>query len=211
MQVRDELERGATSIVLDVRTNALLDGALDGVQLELVTLVLDAGPQWATAAGTLADLWSRRGLAPDAAAAVLGADPVGEWAASGGGVDLGALDGGHRALGACGQRSAPPRHDRRRRRGPRVHEAGGGEVDELAYALALGVHYLRTLTGSGLDVDAAARQLEFRFAAAPDQFLTIGQAAGGPPDVASRRQRQRRRRHPAATACRDVTRRHGAL
>ena len=82
---------GATSIVLDVRTNVLLDGALDGVQLELVTLVLDAGPQWATAAGTLADLWSRRGLAPDAAAAVLGADPVGDWAASGGGVDLGAL------------------------------------------------------------------------------------------------------------------------
>ena len=39
--------------------------------------------------------------------------------------------------------------------------------------LALGVHHLRTLTGSGLDVDAAARQLEFRFAAAPDQFLTM--------------------------------------
>ena len=27
--------------------------------------------------------------------------------------------------------------------------------------------------GSGLDVDAAARQLEFRFAASPDQFLTM--------------------------------------
>ena len=54
-----------------------------------------------------------------------------------------------------------------------MHEAGGGEVDELAVALALGVHHLRTLTGSGLDVDAAARQLEFRFAASPDQFLTM--------------------------------------
>ena len=54
MQVRDELERGATSIVLDVRTKPLLDGALDGVQLELMTLVLDSGPEWATAADTLA-------------------------------------------------------------------------------------------------------------------------------------------------------------
>ena len=99
MQVRDELERGATSIVLDVRTNPLMDGALDGVHLELLTLVLDAGPAWAAAADTLAGVWSARGLAPDAAAAVLGADPVGEWAASGGGLDLAALDGGYGALG----------------------------------------------------------------------------------------------------------------
>ena len=91
----------------------------------------------------------------------------------------------------------------------RVHEAGGGEVDELAYALALGVHYLRTLTDSGLDVDAAARQLEFRFAAAPDQFLTtaklraarrtwhrVASASG----VADTRQRQHAVTSRAATA-----------
>jgi methylmalonyl-CoA mutase len=55
----------------------------------------------------------------------------------------------------------------------RLHEAGSGEVDELAWSLALGVHHLRTLTAAGLDVDAAAGQLEFRFAATPDQFSTI--------------------------------------
>jgi len=172
MQVRDELERGATSVVLDVRTNPLMDGALDGVHLELLTLVLDAGPAWAAAADTLAGVWSARGLAPDAAAAVLGADPVGEWAASGGGLDLAALTEDT----VRWARAAADRHphvvtitvD-----ASRVHEAGGGDVDELALALALGVHHLRTLTGSGLDVAAAARQLEFRFAASPDQFLTI--------------------------------------
>jgi len=171
MQVRDELERGATSIVLDVRTKPLLDGALDGVQLELMTLVLDSGLEWATAADTLAALWASSGLAPDAVAAVLGADPVGEWAASGGGVDLDALteDTVRWARVASDQH---PHVITVAVDASRVHEAGGGEVDELAYALALGVHYLRMLTDSGLDVDAAARQLEFRFAAAPDQFLT---------------------------------------
>ncbi|MGW3470047.1 methylmalonyl-CoA mutase family protein [Saccharopolyspora sp. NPDC000995] len=43
---------------------------------------------------------------------------------------------------------------------------------ELDCSLAAGVTCLRWLTETGLDVDTAAGQLEFRYAAA-DQFLTI--------------------------------------
>ncbi len=54
------------------------------------------------------------------------------------------------------------------------HEAGASDGQELGCALATGVAYLRALTErGGLDVDAAARQLEFRFAATADQFATI--------------------------------------
>ncbi|HET9141754.1 methylmalonyl-CoA mutase family protein, partial [Actinophytocola sp.] len=53
------------------------------------------------------------------------------------------------------------------------HEAGGSDAEELGCALATAVAYLRALTSAGLSADAAAAQLEFRYAATVDQFLTI--------------------------------------
>ncbi len=41
------------------------------------------------------------------------------------------------------------------------------------FSLSAGVAYLRALTEAGLDVATAARLLEFRYAATPDQFPTI--------------------------------------
>jgi len=53
------------------------------------------------------------------------------------------------------------------------HDAGASAAQELGCSLATGVAYLRELTRAGLSVDAAAAQLEFRYAATADQFLTI--------------------------------------
>ncbi|NEA13363.1 methylmalonyl-CoA mutase, partial [Streptomyces sp. SID10692] len=53
------------------------------------------------------------------------------------------------------------------------HEAGGSAGEELGLSLATGVAYLRALTGAGMSVEAACGQLEFRYAATADQFLTI--------------------------------------
>ncbi|MFE3938132.1 methylmalonyl-CoA mutase family protein, partial [Streptomyces goshikiensis] len=53
------------------------------------------------------------------------------------------------------------------------HEAGGSAAEELGLSLATGVAYLRALEGGGLGVEAALGQLEFRYAATADQFLTI--------------------------------------
>ena len=54
-----------------------------------------------------------------------------------------------------------------------VHVAGGSDAQELGYALACGVAYLRALTAAGLDVDTAAGLLELRLAATAEQFPTI--------------------------------------
>ena len=54
------------------------------------------------------------------------------------------------------------------------HEAGGSAAEELGCSLATGVAYLRALTGAGLTGRRRrAGQLEFRYAATADQFLTI--------------------------------------
>src|SRR4051794_30374373 len=54
-----------------------------------------------------------------------------------------------------------------------VHDAGGSEAQELAFALAVAVAYLRALEASGIALDAASAALSFRLSADADQFLTM--------------------------------------
>jgi methylmalonyl-CoA mutase len=54
-----------------------------------------------------------------------------------------------------------------------VHDAGGSEAQELAFALALAVDYLRALESGGIALDRARTAISFRLVADADQFLTI--------------------------------------
>ena len=57
--------------------------------------------------------------------------------------------------------------------GRAVHDAGGSEVQELAFALSLAVAYLRMLEDGGIGLDDARTAISFRLAADADQFLTM--------------------------------------
>ena len=54
-----------------------------------------------------------------------------------------------------------------------IHNAGGSEAQELAFAIAAAVDYLRALEASGVPLDAARGMIYFRLAADADEFLTI--------------------------------------
>jgi len=54
-----------------------------------------------------------------------------------------------------------------------IHNAGGSEAQELSYALATAVAYLRALETGGIALDAARRMIFFRLCADADQFLTM--------------------------------------
>ena len=60
-----------------------LDRLLTGVYLDLITVSLDAGAQFLPAAALLQALWSRRGIAADAAKGAFNADPLGTLARTG--------------------------------------------------------------------------------------------------------------------------------
>ncbi|MFD8134013.1 methylmalonyl-CoA mutase family protein [Streptomyces mirabilis] len=171
--VLGDLENGVTSLWLVAGADGIpvssLDRVLDGVYLDLAPVVLDAGRDVEPAARELLRLYQERGVAKEAARGNLGADPLGHEARTGdGGLDfapVAALAGlcaeeypGLRALTV----DALP-----------YHEAGGSTAQELGSSLATGVAYLRELTEAGLSVQQAAAQLEFRYAATADQFLTI--------------------------------------
>jgi methylmalonyl-CoA mutase len=54
-----------------------------------------------------------------------------------------------------------------------VHDAGGSEAQELAFALAAAIAYLRALEAGGMTLDTARNALSFRLVADADQFVTM--------------------------------------
>ena len=53
-----------------------------------------------------------------------------------------------------------------------IHNAGGSEAQELAFAIASAVAYLRAFEAGGIPFDAARGMIYFRLSADADQFLT---------------------------------------
>ncbi|MFH9267803.1 methylmalonyl-CoA mutase family protein [Streptomyces sp. NPDC017546] len=171
--VLGDLENGATSLWLTVGgpVGVPVDGlarALEGVYLDLAPIALDAPADLDAAATELLRLYGERGVAKDEARGTLGADPLGHEARTGIEADLTSTvrwarvcDAEYPGLRAVAVDALP------------YHEAGGSAGEELGLSLASGVAYLRALTGAGMSVEAACGQLEFRYAATADQFLTI--------------------------------------
>jgi len=54
-----------------------------------------------------------------------------------------------------------------------IHNTGGSEAQELAFAIASAVDYLRALEAGGVPLEAARRMIYFRLSADADQLLTI--------------------------------------
>ncbi|WP_406460606.1 methylmalonyl-CoA mutase small subunit [Streptomyces sp. NBC_00111] len=195
-----DLENGVTSLWLSVGEPggvpvSGLARALEGVLLDLAPVALDAGSDPGPAVRELLRLYEARGIAKEAARGTLGVDPLGQAARTGAEPDQ--ADAVHWArlcsreypgLRALAVDALP------------YHEAGGSAAEELGLSLATGVAYLRALTGAGLSVEEACAQLEFRYAATADQFLTIAKfraarrlwarvaEACGAPDAGGQRQ-----------------------
>jgi methylmalonyl-CoA mutase len=167
-----DLENGANSLWLRVGGDAVapssLADVLNEVYLDLAPVVLEAGAEYEAAANALLEVLAERNVPDSEVIGTIGADPV----------SLRARTGVAHALAPAAALAArlAAKHPKLRTivvDGLPYHEAGGSDSQELGAVIAAGVAYLRALTDAGLNVDDAAAQLEFRFAATADQFLTI--------------------------------------
>ncbi|MEU6574136.1 methylmalonyl-CoA mutase subunit beta [Streptomyces sp. NPDC046805] len=167
-----DLENGVSSLWLVLGEGGIpvsgLGRALDGVYLDLAPVVLDAGGEFEAAAAELLRLYEERGVDAKAVRGNLGADPLGHEARTGHPQDVAPAA----ALAARCAEAYPGLRALTVDALP-YHEAGGSAAQELGASLATGVAYLRELTEAGLDIEQACAQLEFRYAATADQFLTI--------------------------------------
>jgi methylmalonyl-CoA mutase len=147
---------------------AQLEKVFDGVYLSMAPVILDAGADYRAAAEVLLELVGRvDDDQRDIVSIDLGGDPLTALLS-------------HRPAAPIDDvvSMATKLADGRGVRaitvdGPAFHNLGANATWELAGSIAAAVSYLRTLTGSGLTVAAALRQVSFRLAADDDQFLTI--------------------------------------
>ena len=169
-----DLENGIRSLWLVTGPEGLpvdaLEAALNGVLLDLapVTLEPTGSPDDVRAAvGALLALHTKRGIPASEVGGNLGIDPIGRAARSGGepALDLLGTAAEHAhaypALRTVVVDALP------------YHDAGGSDAQELAAAVATAVTYLRGLTAAGLDINTAARHIEFRYATTDEQFAGI--------------------------------------
>ncbi len=166
-----DLARGATSLWLRVDPDAIaaadVAGVLAGVLPELARLRVSSRTDQAAAADALAGFWRASGKAAEV----------------GGSLGLDAL--GHAALTGAAPEFGPQRHwvattlaEFPKARAIAVDslvydDAGAGDVDVLAFAIATGVEYLRDLEQAGIAPATAFGQIAFRVPANADQFMTI--------------------------------------
>jgi methylmalonyl-CoA mutase len=180
-QILEDLNNGASGIALVFQgavgdcgyalpvDAATLAAALEGVHLEWgVPLELQLGANAATIANVVADLIETRGLPANHTNIRFGFDPLGVLAASGATdaspEDVATLAKSLFARGFIGPFAAAD--------GRPVHEAGGTEAQELAFALSSAISYLRAFEAAGIPLDEARTMLFFRLAADQNQFLT---------------------------------------
>src|SRR5262245_8243201 len=185
-QALADLEGGASGLVL-VGADAVgahgygltpatdtIARVLEGVQLHAgIAIEFDLSPQTNNLPLALAALVKERGITPQTLDIRLGFDPLGASVFNGGfplpwsqfaplsatlATNL-AAQGFTRSLFVADGRI--------------VHGAGGTEAQELAYAIAIAVAYLRVLEAGGIALDDARRMIFFRLAADADQILTI--------------------------------------
>ncbi len=164
-----DVENGVNSLWLAVGAGAIpadaLARILEPVFVDLAPVVLDAPDAPLEAARALDAVIQEKAVDP-APGTNYGADPIGATVRGVGETDLSVAAEVVELARARGARGIVVD-------ATAVHDAGASDVQELAYSLAAGAAYLRLLVGAGLTVDEAAGQIDFRYAATDEQFITI--------------------------------------
>ena len=185
-QALQDLENGATGLTLVMAGSVSANGygldaspetlarVLDGVELDAgITIDFNLSPPTRNAVQHFAALVKSRKISPATVDLRASINPIGGLAASGKSpLAWSKLSQGFaglvRKLADQGFRGPFAVAD-----GRIVHNAGGSEAQELSFAIASAVEYLRALQASGVQLDTARGMIYFRISADADEFLTI--------------------------------------
>lgn len=166
-----DLERGVTSIWLRVGADAIkaadIAGDLKDVILNLAKVEVSSRDDQAAAADALLEVYADSKLKPEELSFNLGIDPIGLAALNGGQADLSGLSGWVEKIRKYQNARAFVAD------GTIYHNAGAGDVAELAWEIATGVEYVRALVDQGVSAEEAFDAINFRVTATHDEFLTI--------------------------------------
>lgn len=150
-----------------------LESLLAGVHLQMVATTLEAGAAFLPASALLVALWQRQGVPLHQVRGAFNADPLA-------------------VLARDGQLPVPaevallqladltawtavnlPQVTAVRVGTAAYHSAGATSAQDIAFAMATAVQYLRATTDAGLSIDAAAKKFLFSFGLGTHHFLAI--------------------------------------
>ncbi len=156
---------------LSIATMNDLDRALDGVDLDKISLFVRSGASAMPFAAVLIALARKRKKTPANLRGCIEMDPLGVLSHEGKLPQ--SMDGAYNEMATLTAWAAE--------RAPQLqticvhsrawHEAGGNAVQELAFTVATGLEYLRELNKRGLDVDTVAPRMRFAITVG-EQFFT---------------------------------------
>ena len=135
-------------------TAEAVEKILDGVFIDAgIALEVQVGTQSRMAAIHVAEYVKRKGLSPAACDIRFGLDPIGACAVCGSSLYawpeiVAAVTGAIKGLAGIGFKGPFAVAD-----GRVIHDAGGSEVQELAFVLAAGVAYMRALESAGVALE----------------------------------------------------------
>ncbi len=147
--------------------------ALEGVDLERTSIYLQASTSALAFTALLIALVRRKGLAIDRLRGCVGMDPLGILAA------YGILPRPAEEIYDVMARltawasAHTPNLQTITVQGHPYHDSGASATQELAFALATGVEYLREMQARGVDADAAAARMRFSFSLGSNMFMEI--------------------------------------
>jgi methylmalonyl-CoA mutase len=185
-QALHDLENGATGLALIFAgangargfgleaTPETIEKLLDGIFLDAgIAIELHAGPQSRMAAIHLADYIKAKGIDPAKCEIRFGYDPIGATAVWGQSAynwwEMATpVTEAIKKLVGSGFKGPFAVAD-----GRIIHDAGGSEVQELAWVLGVMVSYLRALEDANIPVETARSMIYARLSADADQFLTL--------------------------------------
>ena len=138
-----------------------------------IGIELQVGPQSRMAAIHVAEYVKTKGIDPAACDIRFGLDPLAACAVWGHSPYsweeiVPAVTSGIKGLSGLGFKGPFASAD-----GRVIHDAGGSEVQELAFVLACGLAYLRAIEQAGVPLEQAQGMVYARLAADADQFLTM--------------------------------------
>ena len=173
-----DLEGGATSLWIPLLDGGLqpehLEQVLQGVLVDLAPVALEAPTDPRGAAEALCAVLDAHGADPHPGHN-LGGDPLGQLLRRVAQGEEAPPEGDPAGLVASLASLAMERGIRALVvDATAAHDLGASDAQEVGWSLAVGAAYLRMLTEhAGLDVEAAAGLIDFRYAATDEQFATI--------------------------------------
>lgn len=181
-----DLENGATGLTLVFAqangargfglppTLEAIETVLNGIFLDAdIAIELNVGPESRMAAVHLAEYIKQKEIDPAKCNIRWGYDPIGATAVWGSTAHnwwemSPAVVDAIKKLAADGFKGPFAVAD-----GRIIHDAGGSEVQELAWVLGIALAYLRVLADANMTIDAARNMIYARLSADADQFLTL--------------------------------------